>query len=226
MLHGTTLDSSFSDASMSANLHTRARCFEAASAEARLYSSRIIGNTNRDSERHVQPLRGVYRGLQRALTVGLMLLGGLLAGCQEMASEQPVPLDTGGPVADLPVPKEGFVKVQHVLIGFTGSVRGKEITRTQEEAEALANEILEKAKNGEDFAGLVEANTDDSAPGIYVMADMGVDKMLYPDEVFGRSEMVVSFGDVAFGLQPGEIGLATYDAKKSPFGWHIIKRLE
>lgn len=38
--------------------------------------------------------------------------------------------------------------------------------------------------------------------------------------------MVPGFGNVGWRLQPGEIGVAPYDAKKSPYGWHIIKRLK
>lgn len=40
-----------------------------------------------------------------------------------------------------------------------------------------------------------------------------------------RAAMVPAFGDVGFGLQIGEVGLAEYDEAKSPFGWHVIKRL-
>jgi parvulin-like peptidyl-prolyl isomerase len=38
--------------------------------------------------------------------------------------------------------------------------------------------------------------------------------------------MVKSFGDVGFRLKVGEIGVATWDATASPFGWHIIKRVK
>lgn len=41
-----------------------------------------------------------------------------------------------------------------------------------------------------------------------------------------RGRMVPAFCDVAFSLDVGEVGLAEYDAERSPFGWHVIKRLE
>src|SRR5262245_47677096 len=66
------------------------------------------------------------------------------------------------------------ITIQHVLIGFKGSVPGKNITRTQDEAKTLAEEILARAKKGEDFDGLVKQYTDDAAPGIYSMANNGV----------------------------------------------------
>ncbi len=115
------------------------------------------------------------------------------------------------------------IKVQHILISFAGKVPGKNITRSQEEARTLAAEILERAKKGEDFDTLVKTYTDDRAPGIYGLANSGVTPAA--DE-FSRDRMVPAFGEVGFSLAPGEIAMAEYDPARSPFGWHIIKRLE
>jgi len=41
-----------------------------------------------------------------------------------------------------------------------------------------------------------------------------------------REGMVPAFGDVGFGLEVGAIGMSEYDPKSSPFGWHVIRRLE
>ena len=117
------------------------------------------------------------------------------------------------------------ITVQHILIGFAGSVPGKGITRSRGEAQQLAEAVLERAQGGESFDALVRENTDDSAPGIYKMANRGVP----PDptqKLFARDAMVAAFGDVGFPLEVGEIGMAAYDPRKSPFGWHIIKRIE
>jgi len=117
------------------------------------------------------------------------------------------------------------ITVQHILIGFAGSVSGKGITRSRGEAQQLAEEVLKRAQGGEAFDVLVRENTDDSAPGIYKMANRGVP----PDpkqKRFARDSMVAAFGDVGFPLEVGEIGMAAYDPRKSPFGWHIIKRIE
>jgi len=114
------------------------------------------------------------------------------------------------------------VQVQHILIGFVGSVPGKPITRTKEEAKALAYQILERARKGEDFDALVRAYTDDSPPGIYAMSGNGVAPA---SGEYARNGMVPAFGNVGFELSPGNIGIADYDPKTSPFGWHIIKRL-
>lgn len=115
------------------------------------------------------------------------------------------------------------VQVQHILIGFAGSVPGKAITRSKEEAKTLAYQVLERARKGEDFDELVRKYTDDSPPGIYGMAGAGVAPAAGE---YARSGMVPAFGNVGFAISPGNIGMADYDPAASPFGWHIIKRLK
>jgi hypothetical protein len=121
------------------------------------------------------------------------------------------------------------ITVQHILIGFQDSVQGKSIERTQEEARQLAEELLRRARDGEDFDELVEEYTDDSLPGIYHLANSGqATDMKSPiaiNNVYPRSSMVPAFGDVGFPLQVGEVGMSEYDPQRSPYGWHIIKRL-
>jgi len=118
-----------------------------------------------------------------------------------------------------------YVTVQHILIGFTGSVPGKTITRTQVEAKKLAEDILARAKAGEDFDALVKEYTDDSHTGIYKMANLGVPADMQ-NGVYQRDRMVQAFGDVGFPLDVGAIGLAVYDPEKSKYGYHLIKRIE
>jgi len=53
-----------------------------------------------------------------------------------------------------------------------------------------------------------------------------------PPETWDRTAMVPAFGNVGWRLAVGEIGVAPYDgetrpeARQSPFGYHIIKRLK
>lgn len=115
------------------------------------------------------------------------------------------------------------IKVQHVLIGFRGSVPGKTLVRSREEAASVAREVFDRARKGEDFDRLVRIFTDDRFPGIYEMANHGVEA---PPGVAARSGMVPAFGDVGFALAVGEVGLAEYDPATAPYGWHVIKRLE
>jgi len=138
------------------------------------------------------------------------------AATPEAAPAAAAPPAPAAPAAD-------HIKLQHILIAFAGKVPGKNITRTEAEARQVAEEILARAKSGEDFDALVRTYTDDAHPGIYGLSNSGVEPA--PGE-FSRDRMVPAFGEVGFSLAPGEIGLAVYDARKSPYGWHIIKRLE
>jgi len=131
------------------------------------------------------------------------------------------------PVAQEPVEfqEAEHLTVQHILISFQGSINKPEVTRTQEEAQELAKEILKRALAGEDFDALVKEYTNDEHPGIYKMSNIDVtadrDSGEYP-----RGGMVTAFGDVSFSLAVGEIGMTEYDPETSKYGWHIIKRLE
>jgi foldase protein PrsA len=114
------------------------------------------------------------------------------------------------------------IVVQHILIGFKRSIAGKQITRTKREAGQLAEEIFKRAQEGEDFDALVKEYTDDQYPGYIAMANRGVDAMGGQS----RDDMVPGFGDTSFALEVGEIALVPYHGRMSPYGWHIIKRLE
>jgi PPIC-type PPIASE domain len=175
--------------------------------------------------------------------MALLALGAMtLAGCGEAATPTAPPPTattaatnanpaTGGNVNTAGQPEH--ITVQHILIGFKdaagfgGNAPPAAQARTQEQAKALAYEILEKAKKGEDFDQLVVQYTDDSPPGIYSMANIGVQPNSAAQEA-GRQDMVPAFGDVGFTLQVGEIGIADYDGVNftSPYGWHIIKRVK
>lgn len=116
------------------------------------------------------------------------------------------------------------IHVQHVLIAFQGSERADaKVTRSQEEAEVMAQEILARARRGEDFEKLMKDHSNDPGKGSYRLVNHGSvgesgDKK--------RKDFVPGFGDVAFKLKVGEIGLAPYDKARTPHGYHIIKRVE
>ncbi len=119
-------------------------------------------------------------------------------------------------------PEPAQITVRHILISFQGT-RTK-ATRTKEEAKALAGQLLEIVKKGEDFAALMKAHSDDTGPGIYTLVNDG--QTGSPPKIYGRRQMVAAFGDVGFKLDVKGIGMAEHDPKASPFGWHIIQRVE
>jgi parvulin-like peptidyl-prolyl isomerase len=127
-----------------------------------------------------------------------------------------------------PAGQDDRITVQHILVGFKdavgfqGQAPPKAQTRTQEQAKTLAYDLLNRAKSGEDFDKLVTEFTDDSPPGIYSLANIGVQPQGAGE--YERRGMVSAFGDVGFALKVGEIGIADYNPTTSPFGYHIIKR--
>ena len=159
--------------------------------------------------------------LQRTALLACLLAAVLLAGCT--STEETAHVTVKGTLKSEEEAKR--ITVQHILVGFEGSVPGKPITRSLEEAQVLAADVFKRARAGEDFDELVKAHTADSHPGIYKMANIGV--AVEPGEqMFERDGMVKAFGDVSFSLAVGEIGMSVYDPAMSKYGWHIIKRLE
>ena len=119
------------------------------------------------------------------------------------------------------MPEPQHIQVAHVLISFEGC--GTDAMRSKAEAEKLANDVLARAKKGEDIHALIKELSDDPGEGIYGMSNHKV----RPERgEYERGGMVPAFGDVGFKLAVGGIGMSTFDPRTSPFGWHIIKRLK
>lgn len=113
------------------------------------------------------------------------------------------------------------LRVRHILISFAG-LKGVQATRSREQAERLAAELLRDIRAGADFAVLMKKHSDDPGPGVYGMFTSGTPS----SDTVHRKQMVGAFGDVAWRLKPNEVGVAPADKKTSPFGWHIIQRIE
>jgi peptidyl-prolyl cis-trans isomerase C len=98
-----------------------------------------------------------------------------------------------------------MVRARHILVAVKPNA-------TEEEKKAAlkkAEEILDKAKKGEDFAKLASEYSDD--PGSKAKGgDLGF---------FTQGSMVGKFEQTAFTLKPGEISPVV----ETEFGYHIIK---
>lgn len=105
------------------------------------------------------------------------------------------------------------VAARHVLVMHRGSERAPEgITRTREEARTRAEEVLRRARAGEDFADLARHFSDE--PGASTSGgDLGQ---------FGHGQMVPPFERAAFALAVGAIS----DIVETDFGFHVIKRTQ
>ena len=112
-------------------------------------------------------------------------------------------------------PPEGPARVgaRHILISYAGAARAIEgVTRSEVEARALAEQILRKLREGEDWSALAAQHTDE--PGSKETGgDLGH---------FGRGQMVPAFERAAFALEVGGIS----DVVQTPFGFHVIQRYE
>jgi peptidyl-prolyl cis-trans isomerase D len=99
---------------------------------------------------------------------------------------------------------EQTVEARHILITVDNDAE----EQVWEDKKQQIVSILEKARAGEDFAGLAEKYSED--PSREQGGQLGV---------FGRGAMVKPFEDAAFSMKAGEIS----DPVRTRFGWHIIK---
>ena len=105
---------------------------------------------------------------------------------------------------------DNYLRAKHILISTKDMTTGADLDEDKlAEAEKKANEILERAKNGEDFDALIKEYNED--PGM----ESNQDGYFFTD-----GEMVSEFEDATKSIEPGEITMC-----KSDYGYHIIKRL-
>ncbi|MGJ8746046.1 peptidylprolyl isomerase [Polaribacter sp.] len=102
------------------------------------------------------------------------------------------------------------VKASHILVPFIGAQRvAPDVTRTEEQAEKLADSILTLVKrNKNKFAGLAKEFSSDVSN-----SSKGGDL-----DWFNYARMTPAFRDFTFTNKTGSI-----DVVKTPFGFHIIK---
>ncbi len=113
----------------------------------------------------------------------------------------------------VPARTKDRVAASHILIAYAEAMKAPpEITRTREEARALADDVRKQAiAPGADFAALAKKYSDDSTAARG--GSLGA---------FGTGKMVKPFEDAVTALQPGEIGAVV----ETPFGFHVIRRDE
>lgn len=107
-----------------------------------------------------------------------------------------------------PVADAGKISCRHILVQYTGCMRTRS-ERSEAEARKIIEDVLAKAKAGEDFAELAKKFSDGpSGPN-------GGDL-----RSFGRGQMVPPFEQAAFALEVGGVS----EIVKTDFGYHVIQR--
>jgi len=102
-----------------------------------------------------------------------------------------------------------MVRASHILLTTVDPATGQKLPEEAlREKRRLADLLLKRARQGEDFRELVITYSDD--PG--AAKNKG-------EYVFGRGQMVSEFEAAAFGLKEGQIS----DIVTTQFGYHIIK---
>ncbi|HEV2207359.1 MAG TPA: peptidylprolyl isomerase [Verrucomicrobiae bacterium] len=105
-----------------------------------------------------------------------------------------------------------MVRASHILLSTRDQATNTELSDAQKAAKhKLAEDLLKRARAGEDFAKLASQYSED--PG---SKDKG------GEYKFPRGQMVKEFEDAAFALKPGQVS----DIVTTQFGYHIIKLSE
>lgn len=128
---------------------------------------------------------------------------------QEQTAEQ---VQSETPPTAQPAPSQAPQELAgaHILVMYQGSQRAPAtITRTKEEALALAQEIAKKAQGGEDFAALAKEFSD--GPSGPRGGDLGT---------WVQGRMVPEFDKAILGMEIGGVS----DPVETAFGYHVITR--
>ncbi len=104
------------------------------------------------------------------------------------------------------------IKASHILIKNTDENEEKLDDAKIKENKKLAEDVLKKALEGEDFAALAKKYSEDTSSQLG--GDLGF---------FGKGKMVPEFEKAAFSLNKGQIYPKVV---KTQFGYHIIKKTD
>lgn len=95
-------------------------------------------------------------------------------------------------------------RARHLLLKVEEGESDEAVTEKRKKAESL----LKQLREGADFAGLAQLNSEDSGSAVRG-GDLGF---------FGRGQMVKPFEDAVFGMNEGDLTLV-----RSKFGFHVIQ---
>ncbi|MAY80256.1 MAG: hypothetical protein CL930_05655 [Deltaproteobacteria bacterium] len=112
-------------------------------------------------------------------------------------------------ITEIPSPR---IRARHILVSYADAKSvNEDVKRSESDARAFANELIQQLDAGQDFETLAKTHSDDGtgARG----GDLGV---------FTLGVMNKAFEEATLALKVGERSAAI----ETPFGFHIIERLE
>lgn len=125
----------------------------------------------------------------------------------------PVETDQGYVIVQRTVAPDGGpeqISARHILVAYQGAQRAAaDVTRTKEEARALATQILSDVRAGKNWDELWKQYSNE--PGGQPGGSLGI---------FGRGQMVPAFEKAAFALKVDELS----EVVETPFGFHVLQR--
>jgi hypothetical protein len=127
---------------------------------------------------------------------------------QIITGDCPRPDEDPSACPQAPAKSPAKVVVEHILIGYKGSLTRRRDNRAEAAARSLAIDLTHRARRkGANFGALRTAHSDDPSEGAYTVTPGSV---LEP-----------SFMRRALGLSPGNVA-----AVRSRFGYHVMRRRE
>lgn len=105
--------------------------------------------------------------------------------------------------------------------GVEGQTFPEFISALNGRAQDMETELVAKMKAGDITTDELNEQMNAFLESLRTEADQKAPTMPYP-----RAAMVPAFGDVGFALEVGQVGMADFHAESSPFGWHIIRRVD
>jgi len=117
------------------------------------------------------------------------------------------------------------VRVMQIHVPWKDSKGSHGATRTREEARTLAEDCYRRALAGEEFEQLADRfhDQDSGMPPSLTVVARGT--KAEPGERTSRS-LPTAFARLIFRLDVGEVGICQDHVEESPFGWHVVKRIE
>jgi uncharacterized protein YjiK len=122
-------------------------------------------------------------------------------------------------------PRPARVIVKQIHVPWRGAQGAPPVNATREKAREIAEGVLERLERGEDFDQLAREfhYTDSKLPARLRIAADGF--KVHSGE-FKERDLPMAVANLAFNLDVGETGLCEFHREESPYGYHVLLRIE